>query len=70
MATIDERLKELIDQAREEKDSNTLIVLLILAASRESGDSDLLARKVQEYAKDVLMPRAVEKKNQAENSKN
>jgi len=60
---ISKKIQELIEIAKIENDSNSLIVLLALAGSRASGDDVLLAKKVQEFVKDVLLPNVQRQKD-------
>jgi hypothetical protein len=68
--TIAEQIDSLIESSGEEKDTNVQIILLVLKGARESGDDFLLAKKVGEFAKDVLLPRAKERLNSKNASKN
>lgn len=63
MDIIETKIKELIALAEIEGDANVQIVMLILHGSRLVGDDVLLATKVQEFAKDVLRPRAIAGRN-------
>ncbi len=60
---ISQKLEELISIAESEKDNNVAIVLLALAGARQNGESGLLATKVQECVKEILLPKAYSKLN-------
>lgn len=60
---ITEKIEQLIELAKLEDEPNVQIVLLALAAARETKDDGMLAGKVQEYVKDVLLPNAKAKRN-------
>lgn len=53
---ITEKIQELIELAKLEGEPNVQIVLLALSGARHSEDDALLAVKVQEFIKDVLIP--------------
>jgi hypothetical protein len=54
---ITKKIENLIELARLEDDANTQIVLLALAGARKSGDDGMLATHIQQYLKDVLIPK-------------
>ena len=64
------KLEELIALSKAEGDNNTQIVLNALHASRGMDDDGLLAGHVQEYVKDVLLPRAEQRKERGIAAKN
>lgn len=57
---ISNKIDELVALAEVEGDSNALIVLLILQGARAVHDDGLFAKKCQEFAKDVLLPRSIQ----------
>jgi hypothetical protein len=63
MDQIDDKINELIEIAQKNEDTNTVIVLLILRAARLAGLDLMFATKVQEYAKDVLLPETIRKRD-------
>ena len=52
------KIDELIELARIEGDTNTLIILLALRGAQVSDDDGLLAMAVQKFIDDVLLPKA------------
>lgn len=60
---LETKIRELIALAEVEGNPNVQIVMNVLVGSMLVGDDGLLAAKVQEFAKDVLMPRAIAGRN-------
>ncbi len=56
------KLDELIELAKAENEPNTLVVLLALRGARKANDDELLANSVQTLLRDVLLPKAQEKR--------
>lgn len=67
---ITQKLDELITLAQIEGEPNVQIVLLGLSGARTIRDDGLLAEKVQEFIKDVLLPKAKRDKNSSQASLN
>jgi len=63
-------IDELLEMAREEGDTNVQIILRAMRAARTTGDDSMLAAKIQEYIKDVLLPKAHRDKEQVNVQKN
>lgn len=53
---ITEKINSLIELAKLEDEPNVQIILLALSGARAANQDVMLAKKVQEYLKDVLMP--------------
>ena len=60
MNRIDLKIEELIIYAAEEHDNNLQIILHALRGARSSKMDGLLAAKIIEYTKDVLLPKIKE----------
>lgn len=56
---IENKIEELTALAKVEKDNNTQIVLLCLSGAKHAGLDGILAAKMQEFIKDVLMPETI-----------
>ena len=54
---ITDKIEQLIELAKLEGEPNVQIVLLALLGARKMGDDGMLASKVQEYLRDVLLPK-------------
>lgn len=67
---IDEKLREVFYLAKELEDPNVAIVISALCGARTAGDDGMLAQRVQDYVKDVLLPKAQAAKNNEIASKN
>lgn len=67
---ITEKIQELIELAKLEGEVNVQIVLLALSGARNSDDDGMLAGKVQEYLRDVLIPKIQMEKNTQTASQN
>lgn len=62
---ITEKLRELVQLSSEDgTETPTQIILLSLLGARAAHQDSLLAKVVQSYVKDVLMPMAIEKNSQ------
>lgn len=55
---ITEKLEQLIELSKVENEVNVQIIIHSLLGAREMGCDGILAAKVQEYLKDVLIPMA------------
>jgi hypothetical protein len=67
---IQQKVDELQELAKMANEPNVQIVMLVLSASMNTMDDGLLAGKVQEFVKDVLLPRAMAGKEQQIASRN
>jgi hypothetical protein len=54
---ITEKIEQLIELAKLEDDTNTQIILLALSGARASGDDGMLAKHIQKYLIEVLIPK-------------
>jgi len=55
---ITEKIDQLVALAELEEEPNTQIILLALSGARATGMDGMLATMVQEYVKNVLLPKA------------
>lgn len=62
---VTQKLDELIRLAQEECEPSVQVVLFGLRGARLAGDEELLAARMQDFIRDVLLPRAqASKENQ------